>query len=82
MAFIFAVLFLADVRLGWNSFRKSITGTVSNRTVITEDPKTPEADVLRIYASTVLIDSAQILDQACRVIDGKFSVNSILVLYI
>lgn len=38
---------LADVCLEWNIYRKSVTAVVSNKTIITEDPDTNEANDLK-----------------------------------
>ncbi|KAG8311507.1 hypothetical protein J6590_042375 [Homalodisca vitripennis] len=57
------VLFIADVRLNWNSFKKCMTATVTSRTIITENPDMADAEDLREHARNAPIVSSAILDQ-------------------
>lgn len=40
----------SDLYLEWDNFEKNMAAVVSNRTVITEDPVTSEANDLKNYA--------------------------------
>lgn len=55
----------------------AITGTISPKTIITEDPKTPEAEALKKYAASAPIQSTAILDQASRIVDVS-QINSVM----
>lgn len=68
----FPVLFLADVRLEWNTFRKGMSATVTSRSVITENPNIDEAMILRNYARTAPTKPIAILNHlANNIVDGK-----------
>ncbi|VVC34548.1 Nucleic acid-binding, OB-fold [Cinara cedri] len=49
------VLSISDLYLKWDIFKKNMTAAISNRTIITEDPSTNEANDLKNYAITHLI---------------------------
>lgn len=57
------VLFIADAKLDWNNFKKCITGTVTARTIITENPNIRDANELREYARVAPTIPSVILDQ-------------------
>ncbi|XP_029343746.1 meiosis-specific with OB domain-containing protein [Acyrthosiphon pisum] len=48
------ILSFSNLYLEWNVFKKSMTAVVSNKTIITEDPITNEANDLKNYANTHL----------------------------
>ncbi|XP_068610766.1 meiosis-specific with OB domain-containing protein [Brachionichthys hirsutus] len=55
------VLFIADAKVSFDSFRNSMTATVNSKTVITVNPDTREASLLYSYA--VEISKSGALDQ-------------------
>lgn len=58
-----SVLFVADVKLDWNNFKKCMTGTVTARTIITENPDIRIADELRAHARVAPVIPSVILEQ-------------------
>lgn len=44
------MLFIADVKINFDSFRNAMTATVNNKTIITVNPDTSEANLLFNYA--------------------------------
>lgn len=69
----FAVLFLADILLDWSVYKKEMTGTVTARSIITEDPTINDAQELRKYARTAPIQAVAILDHlANNIPDRKY----------
>jgi hypothetical protein len=72
--YIFPVLFLVDMRLEWNAFRRGIVASEGPRSIVTEDPETPEAAALRMYARTAPLKASAILAQLANSIpDRKFT---------
>ena len=55
------VLFLADVRVDWNTFHRSTATSEGPRTIVTEGPDISEAIALRSYAHTAPISANAIL---------------------
>ncbi|XP_029934270.1 meiosis-specific with OB domain-containing protein [Myripristis murdjan] len=47
------VLFIADAKIGFDSFRNCMTATVNSKTIITVNPDTKEASLLFSYAKQV-----------------------------
>uniref|UniRef100_A0A3P8UG10 Meiosis specific with OB-fold n=1 Tax=Cynoglossus semilaevis TaxID=244447 RepID=A0A3P8UG10_CYNSE len=52
------VLFIADVRISFDNFRRGMTATVNWKTIITVNPDTREASALFTYAKEVLESGA------------------------
>lgn len=72
--YIFPVLFLADMRLDWNAFRRGMVAAEGPRSIVTEDPETPEATALRMYARTAPTKASAILAQLVSSIpDRKYT---------
>lgn len=72
--YIFPVLFLADMRMEWNAFRRGMVAAEGARSIVTVDPETPEATALRMYARTAPIQASAILAQLVSSIpDRKFT---------
>ncbi|KAF0748429.1 meiosis-specific with OB domain-containing protein, partial [Aphis craccivora] len=46
------ILAFSNLYLEWNIFKRSMTAVVSNRTIITENPITKEANDLKVYANS------------------------------
>lgn len=62
------------MRLEWNAFRRGMVASDGSRSIVTEDPETPEAAALRMYARTVPLRASAILDQLANSIpDRKFT---------
>jgi hypothetical protein len=62
------------MRLEWNAFRRGMVASDGPRSIVTEDPETPEAAALRTYARTAPLKASAILAQlASSIPDGKFS---------
>lgn len=57
------MLFVADLRLEWSNYKKCMSGTVTARTIITENPSFADADELREHARTAPTVPLLILDQ-------------------
>nr|XP_022905749.1 meiosis-specific with OB domain-containing protein [Onthophagus taurus] len=57
------ILFLADVKVEYSHFHKSIMPVIGSRTIITEDPIGQEAEQLRNYASTAPLLPSHIIEQ-------------------
>lgn len=71
------VLFVADLRLDWNNYKKRMAGTVTARTIITENPCFADADELREHARTAPTVPSLILDQlATNFPDRQFNFYS------
>ncbi len=58
-----AVLFLADVRVEWSDFRKTIIISTTARTIITEDPNIAKAQNLRDFLTSTPFQATTKLDQ-------------------
>lgn len=72
--YIFPVLFLADMRMEWNTFRRGMVAAEGPRSIVTEDPETTEATALRMYARTAPTQASAILAQLVSSIpDRKFT---------
>ncbi|XP_067431815.1 meiosis-specific with OB domain-containing protein isoform X1 [Thunnus thynnus] len=71
------VLFIADAKISFDSFRNSMTATVNSKTVITVNPDTREASLLFSYAKEVSESGA--LDQDEK--DEDMPVDSITDVY-
>lgn len=68
------MLFLADMRLDWNAFRRGMVASDGPRSIVTEDPDIPEAAALRMYARTAPLRASAILAQlASSIPDRKFT---------
>ena len=63
------VLFLADVRIDYDSWRGSFIVTSTSKTVITVNPDTMEANNLQRYAATVDFSTVSRLDQFVSSLD-------------
>ncbi|XP_076459835.1 meiosis-specific with OB domain-containing protein-like isoform X2 [Babylonia areolata] len=46
------ILFVADMKITYNSFKSSMVGTTDSKTIFTVDPDTPEAHCLRQFLGT------------------------------
>lgn len=56
----------------WSNFRNSCLPTISSKTVITVDPRTPDAECLRVYACAAPIQPAAIVDHlVSNIVDGE-----------
>lgn len=51
------------MRVEWSDFQKCMVAVANSKTIITEDPLIPQAEVLREYAKTVPITKYAILEQ-------------------
>ncbi|XP_053197090.1 meiosis-specific with OB domain-containing protein [Scomber japonicus] len=71
------VLFIADAKISFDSFRNGMTATVNSKTVITVNPDTREASLLFSYAKEVSASGA--LDQDEK--DEDIPVDSITDVY-
>jgi hypothetical protein len=57
----------------WNAFRRGVVASDGPRSIVTEDPETPEAAALRVYARTAPLRATAILAQlASSIPDRKF----------
>uniref|UniRef100_A0A1B6LKU8 MEIOB-like N-terminal domain-containing protein n=1 Tax=Graphocephala atropunctata TaxID=36148 RepID=A0A1B6LKU8_9HEMI len=72
------VLFIADVKLNWNDFKKCMTGTVTARTIITENPDIADAEDLREHARTAPTVPSAILDQLAINFPEPSAINSVM----
>ncbi|XP_046398310.1 meiosis-specific with OB domain-containing protein [Ischnura elegans] len=72
------VLFLADVRLAWNNFHRSMGVSICSRTIITENPDTTEANVLREYAFSAPIAPSAVLDQMANSISDASAIRVVM----
>uniref|UniRef100_A0A1B6GAB0 MEIOB-like N-terminal domain-containing protein n=1 Tax=Cuerna arida TaxID=1464854 RepID=A0A1B6GAB0_9HEMI len=72
------VLFIADVRLNWNNFKKCMTATVTARTIITENPDMADADDLREHARNAPIVPSAILDQFAISFPEPSTINNVM----
>lgn len=62
---------MADMKMKWNTFRKSCAPEVNSRTVIIVDPRTPDAECLCVYARAALLQPTAIIDNlANNIVDG------------
>uniref|UniRef100_A0A6P7G0N5 Meiosis-specific with OB domain-containing protein n=1 Tax=Diabrotica virgifera virgifera TaxID=50390 RepID=A0A6P7G0N5_DIAVI len=57
------VLFMADVRIKWSDFDKQFQASVAGRTIVTENPKGKEVDLLLNYAKDAPIETFAIVNQ-------------------
>ncbi|KAJ9578528.1 hypothetical protein L9F63_005257 [Diploptera punctata] len=72
------VLFIADIRVDWNSYRRGMAATEGPRTIITENPDTIEAQTLRSYALTAPIKASAILAQLANSIPDPSTINNVM----
>ncbi|XP_054288214.1 meiosis-specific with OB domain-containing protein [Macrosteles quadrilineatus] len=72
------VLFIADVKLDWNNYRKRICAAVTGRTVITENPDCPEAIQQRNHARTAPTVAVAILDHLATNFADPASISTVM----
>ncbi|PNF30116.1 hypothetical protein B7P43_G03141 [Cryptotermes secundus] len=72
------VLFLADMRLEWNAFRRGMVASDGPRSIVTEDPETPEAAALRMYARSAPLRASAILAQLASSIPDPSSITNVM----
>ncbi|XP_069701481.1 meiosis-specific with OB domain-containing protein [Periplaneta americana] len=72
------VLFLADMRLEWNAFRRGMAASESMCSIVTEDPDIPEAAALRIYARSAPLRPTAILAQLASSIPDPSTINNVM----
>ncbi|XP_067002279.2 meiosis-specific with OB domain-containing protein [Anabrus simplex] len=72
------VLFLADMRVEWNMYKRSIMASDGNRTVVTENPDTPQAVALLRYARTAPIQATAILDHLANSLPDPSSIRQVM----
>ncbi|KAK9502767.1 hypothetical protein O3M35_011477 [Rhynocoris fuscipes] len=58
----YTVLFMSDIRVSWNTFKRCMCGTIGIKSIITENPSTREAKSLANYASSAPLQSQDIID--------------------
>lgn len=57
------MLFLADIRVDWNEYRRAITTNTTGRTVITENPNTVKATNLKHFMTSIPFQASGKIDQ-------------------
>ncbi|XP_071450719.1 meiosis-specific with OB domain-containing protein [Hetaerina americana] len=72
------VLFLADVRLAWNAFHRKMGVSIFSRTIVTENPDTTEANILREYAFSAPIAPSAVLDHIASTISDASSIRVVM----
>lgn len=67
------------MRLEWNAFRRGMVASDGPRSIVTEDPETPEAAALRMYARSAPLRASAILAQlASSIPDRKFTERELI----
>uniref|UniRef100_A0A1B6DUZ9 MEIOB-like N-terminal domain-containing protein n=1 Tax=Clastoptera arizonana TaxID=38151 RepID=A0A1B6DUZ9_9HEMI len=72
------ILFIADILLDWSSYKNEMVGTISSRTIITENPNINHAQDLKNYSRTAPIQAAAILDHIANNIPDSSTINNIM----
>lgn len=72
------ILFLADVKMRWNSFHNSCVPEFNSKTVITVDPQTPDAECLSVYARAALLQPSAIIDNLANNIVDISSIKNVM----
>ncbi|XP_075225582.1 meiosis specific with OB domains hold'em [Lycorma delicatula] len=72
------VLFIANLRVDWNEYKKAMTGTVTSRTIITENPSTTEANALKNFARTAPVKPRAVLTQLATNYPDPNSITNIM----
>jgi hypothetical protein len=57
------VLFLADIRVDWNDFKKAITVSTTGKTIVTENPRTTKAQHLQNFLTSVPFQATGRMEQ-------------------
>lgn len=65
------ILFITDARIRWSSFLRAYNATLSNQSVVTENPPGEEAAVLAEYAKTAPLESSAISEQLIRALPDR-----------
>jgi hypothetical protein len=67
------------MRLDWNAFHRGLVASDGPRSVVTEDPETPEAMALRMYARTAPLRANAILEKlASSIPERKFAERELI----
>jgi hypothetical protein len=67
------------MRLDWNAFHNGMIASDGARSIVTEDPETPEAVALRMYARTAPLRARAVLAKlASSIPDGKFAERKLI----
>ncbi|XP_046994040.1 meiosis-specific with OB domain-containing protein [Schistocerca americana] len=72
------VLFLVDMRVEWNAFKRGMVASDGLRTIITENPDTSEAMMLRAFARTAPVKPSAILEQLASTIPDPGSIRQVM----
>ncbi|KAK7792643.1 hypothetical protein R5R35_005103 [Gryllus longicercus] len=72
------VLFLADVRIEWNLYKRCFIAVDRSSTIITENPNVAEAEALRNYAWNTPTHANAILDKLANSIVDPASVRQVM----
>lgn len=68
---MFSVLFIADIKMKWNQFRRACVPDVNSKTIVTVDPHTPDAECLSVYARAAHLQGTEIIDHlASNIVDS------------
>lgn len=54
---------MTDMRAYWSDFYRSVIASITNQTIITEDPVGAEANTLRRYALTAPLQTNAVLEE-------------------
>ncbi|KAM9837988.1 meiosis-specific with OB domain-containing protein [Aulostomus maculatus] len=71
------VLFIADAKIGYDSFRNGMTATVNSKTIITVNPDTREASLLSRYAKEAFESGALEQDEKPEDVDSITDVYTV-----
>ncbi|XP_072397661.1 meiosis-specific with OB domain-containing protein [Diabrotica undecimpunctata] len=72
------VLFMADIRIKWSDFDKQFLASVSGRTIVTENPKGKEVDLLLNYAKDAPIETFAIVNQIITALPDPNSIRDVM----
>ncbi|XP_014242888.2 meiosis-specific with OB domain-containing protein [Cimex lectularius] len=74
----FTILFLSDIKIKWNAFRRSLYGDIGPRTIVTENPDTKEAMALAQFASTAPLQPVAIVDMLAELMPLPETINNVM----
>ncbi|CAH1369705.1 unnamed protein product [Tenebrio molitor] len=72
------ILFITEARVEWSNFLKAYSASLTNRSIITENPIGQEALALANYAKTAPIETTDILNQFITTLPDPESIQNVM----
>ncbi|RZB84944.1 meiosis-specific with OB domain-containing protein, partial [Asbolus verrucosus] len=72
------ILFITDARVEWSNFLRAYSATLTNRSIVTENPIGEEAISLANYAKSAPLETSAILDQLITALPDPDSIQNVM----